>query len=78
MTYYWYWLALGWAVCGFLAYGRWLAHSQKAWPSRANIDRNRDRKGALVVALWGPFGFIVALAMSHHGFMWRLPPRKDG
>ena len=81
MAHWQYWLAIGlviWAVCGFLAYGMDLAHFQKKWPSLADEDRDRDRRRALFTALCGPLGLVASLIHCRHGFMWRLPPRKEG
>ena len=69
---YWYWVALGWAVCGFLAYGRFLAqvHNTRSHPL--------DRAVAFSLSVWGPISLLATLSLCRHGFMWRLPPRKDG
>ena len=75
-----YWL-IGiaiWIACGFLAYGRWLAHFQRGWPTLADRHRNEDCRRAFMVALGGPCGLIGTLIACRHGFMWCLPPRKDG
>ena len=78
MAHWQYWLAIGWAVCGFLAYGRTLAHFQRNWPSLADGDREADVGRACVVATCGVAGLVVSIVGGHHGFMWRLPPRKEG
>lgn len=75
---YWYWIALGWAVCGFLAYGRTLAHFQRAYPLIADTNRGVDYQFALWQVPWGPISLLVVFFTYRHGFMWRLPPRKDG
>ncbi len=62
----------GWALCGFLAYGRTLAHFQREYL----VDGDHRGK-AWTQAVLGPGGLIVSLIMGRHGFMWRLPPR-DG
>ena len=76
---YWYWLAIGWAVCGFLAYGRTLAYFQRNWPDIADKGRAADIYKACLMAVIGPIGLVIAMLLSDsHGFMWRLPPRKAG
>ncbi len=75
---YWPWIALGWAVCGFLAYGSTLAQDQLEYPLIAEKERARDVRFACLTGLFGPISLIVCLMCDRHGFMWRLPPRKDG
>ncbi len=67
----------GWALCGFLAYGRTLADFQRMFPELADQDRNADRARAWFVALCGPLGLVVGLIGGRHGWMWRLPPRHE-
>ncbi len=65
-----------WALCGFLSYGRTLAHYQREYTIIANRNRNIHRYFALVTALLGPINLAVSMFMYRkHGFMWRLPPR---
>ena len=78
---HWYWLAIGlviWAVCGIFAYGHTLAYFQREWPSLADGYRDSDVRTAWLIAASGPIGLAITMASGHHGFMWRLPPRKAG
>lgn len=66
-----------WVFCGFLAYGRALAHFQRKYPTSADEYRNADRVFALFQAALGPGGLVVSLVCGCHGFMWRLPTRHN-
>ena len=78
MEHWQYWLAIGWVACGFLAYGHTLAHFQRKWPSCADGDRAADIYKACLMGAFGPIGLLVSILHGRHGFMWRLPPRKEG
>ncbi len=69
---YWYLAALGWAVCGFLAYGRFLAHLQSVFPQSSNSI------AAFCLSIWGPISLLATVSICRHGSMWRLSPRKEG
>ncbi len=76
-----YWLAgaVVWVMCGFLSYGMVLAYFQRRWPTLADEERDKDRRFALLCALTGPINLMVCIITYRgYGFMWRLPPRKEG
>ena len=71
-------IIVGWALCGFLAYGLTLAHYQRKYILIANESRDTDRRFALATAFFGPISLFVSILMYRkHGFMWRLPPRRE-
>lgn len=79
MMEYWTGGVAIWGLCGFLAYGLTLAYFQREFPLIASDYRRSDVRFASVMAVAGPLGLAAAticvLITSHHGFMWRLPPR---
>ena len=79
-----YWIAgvAAWGVCGFMVYGLTLGHFQNKFLLIADDNRRIDHRFALDMAMMGPLGLlsvgVFILLTSYHGFMWRLPPRRDG
>lgn len=64
-------IVLFWVVCGFFAYGKTFAYFQRKYPLIAAMDEESDRAFALLMAITGPVGLIVALLKSEHGMGWR-------
>lgn len=67
---------VGWAVCGWLAYGVTLGHFMRAYPisHRHAALRTRTKSVAWAMAAGGPLGLLVAVVMSNwvqFGLMWR-------
>ncbi len=76
MMEYWIAGAAMWIACGILAYGRFLAHWQREFPSIADECQDSDRGMSFALALAGPLALPAAFACCRrHGFMWRLPQR---
>lgn len=68
-----------WALCGVIATGSILAHSQQAFPRLAKVDFDTDCAEAVVYGLAGPLGLITALlttGMFRYGLQFR--PLKKG
>jgi len=67
-----------WAISGVLAYGRTLAHFQRKYAIIAEDIYHENRLFAWAMALIGPIGLFVSVALGRHGFMWRNPHNKAG
>jgi ABC-type transporter Mla maintaining outer membrane lipid asymmetry permease subunit MlaE len=67
-------LAVGWVVCGVMAYGITFGHFQNRWPELAEKERDIDIARAKSIAVTGPIGLVVSFFASgccHWGFKWR-------
>jgi len=62
-----------WVICGILNYGLLFAYLQKEYPTIAKMDYVEDRRGALIVSLFGPIALIVVTMMdgNKHGFKYK-------
>lgn len=71
-------LALGWAACGFIAYGIVFAYLQLEYRGIAREQYRSDRKFALFVAMIGPIGLFAVCVVCNcglkHGLRWRSLP----
>lgn len=54
-------IAAIWVLSGTLAYGFTFAYFQGRYPMLAKKEEATDRATALSMAVWGPFGLVVAV-----------------
>lgn len=68
--------AVGWVVCGVLAYGINVAYFQRKFPSIAAEKYREDCAMAVLIAAAGPIALWISYFLSgfaEHGLMYRRP-----
>lgn len=54
-------LTVFWICCGIISYGLFYGSFQKSFPRIARDDNLKDRKQAIIAAIFGPIGIIATL-----------------